>query len=51
ADAGVGFDKILQHPYDDFPPSVVIVTHSSSQAQLEQAIARVKDEPEMQMLA
>jgi len=51
AEAGVGFDKILQQPYDDFTATVVIVTHSTSQAQLEQAIARVKDEPEMQMLA
>ncbi|PWR30474.1 homoserine dehydrogenase, partial [Listeria monocytogenes] len=39
--AGVGFVNILQHPYDDFTATVVIVTLSTSQAQLEHAIARV----------
>lgn len=49
AEAGVGFDKILQEPVDDFTASVVIVTHATSKAQLEQATKRVEEEPEMQI--
>lgn len=51
AEAGVGFDKILQEPHDDYTANVVIITHSTSEAQLEQAIKRVTEEPEMQVFA
>ncbi|MBC1292115.1 homoserine dehydrogenase [Listeria booriae] len=51
AEAGVGFDKILQEPLDDYTATVVVVTHVTSKAQLEQAISRVELEPQMQMQA
>ncbi|WP_088815787.1 MULTISPECIES: homoserine dehydrogenase [Listeria] len=50
AEAGVGFDKIIQEPLNEFTATVVIVTHSISKAQLSVALNRAEEEPEIRIL-
>ncbi|WP_239255136.1 homoserine dehydrogenase [Listeria ilorinensis] len=50
AEAGVGFDKILQEPQDDYTATVVIITHLTSKAQLEAAVKRAQAEPELKLI-
>ncbi|WP_163655069.1 homoserine dehydrogenase [Listeria sp. PSOL-1] len=50
AEAGVGFDKILQKPFDEYTATVVIITHVTSKAQLEKALKRTKQEPEIKLI-